>query len=341
MRKRWAFLSLLPVLSICMAEEPAVQPELNEYKGSVEILDEAAYELLRHDMRPVIRASGFDWTEGPLWIEEDGVLLFSDIPNNRVHRYEPGVGTSVYLAPSGSTAYHNDGSGQGSNGLLLNRDGQLVLLQHGDRRVAVMAAPLDDPAAEFITLADRFEGKRLNSPNDAVLHSNGSLYFTDPPYGLDKIMDDERKELPHQGMYRLEPDGEVILLDDSLSFPNGIGLSPDEKTLYVAVSDPRQATWFAWDVESDGSLSNKRVFFDASYLVGKEGEHGLPDGLVVHSSGAIFATGPGGVWMFSPDGEALARILTGRKTANCTFSADEKTLYMTASDTMMSLEFFR
>lgn len=333
-RSRWVVFLLLPVLAACATKHAA---EWNVPTGAIEIYDEAAYRLLNGEMRPIIRAKGFDWTEGPLWIEEGGFLLFSDIPNNRVYRYEPGFGISVYLENAGATGLIEGDYVQGSNGLLLDAAGRLVLMQHGDRRVAVMDAPLNEPASRFVTLADKYGGKRLNSPNDAVFHSSGSLYFTDPPYGLAGIMVDERKELEYQGVYRLDPDGTLYLLDDSVSLPNGIGLSPDEKTLYVAVSDVDDAVWLAYDVKSDGSVSNRRVFYDANEFAGKDGEYGYPDGMAVHSSGFIFATGPGGIWLFSPEGMPVARILTGRATANCTLSADEGTLYMTAHDTLMSL----
>jgi gluconolactonase len=334
MHSRWALSLLLALVSVSYAH---VFPELNVPTGSVEIFDEEAYHLLHDDMRPVIRARNFDWTEGPLWIEDSGYLLFSDIPNNRVHKYEPGVGTTLYLEPSGATGMHESDTRQGSNGLLLDADGRLVLLQHGDRRIAIMDASLDAPKARFQTLAGRYDGKRFNSPNDAVLHSDGSLYFTDPPYGLANVLDDEYRELSYQGIYRLAPDGAVTLLDDSVSLPNGIGLSPDEKTLYVAVSDQSDPHWLAYDVKEDGSVTNKSVFYDASESIGNAGEHGLPDGMAVHSSGLIFATGPGGIWLFSPEGTPLARILTGRATANCTLSADERILLITADDALLSL----
>lgn len=334
MHGKWVALLFVAAATACPAQ---YAPELNIQTGSVEIYDEEAYALLHHDMRPVIRARGFGWTEGPVWVGDDDYLLFSDIPNNRINKYTPGLGTKVYLEKSGSTGLHDGDTQQGSNGLLLDRNGRLILMQHGDRRIAAMDAPLDNPAPRFVTLADRYGGKRLNSPNDAVFHSNGSLYFTDPPYGLDGILHDERRELSIQGIYRLDPGGELDLLDDSVSFPNGIGLSPDEKTLYVAVSDPNDAVWLAYEVLADGSVANKRTFFDANEWAGRDGEHGYPDGMAVHSSGFIFATGPGGVWVFAPDGVPVARILTGRATANCTFSADEQTLFMTADDTLMSL----
>ena len=301
-------------------------PELDRPAGGLEVFDDSAYEFLLPDTQPVIRSEGYAWTEGPVWIEQGGYLLFSDIPNNRVLRYQPGVGTTTYLEDSGE-----------SNGLLLDQEGRLVLMQGGDRRVAAMAAPLESPASRYETLADQYKGKRLNSPNDAVYHSDGNLYFTDPPYGLPKGLLDEGRELSFQGIFRLDPSGQLATVDQDVSLPNGIGLSPDERTLYVAVSDKTYAVWLAYDVADDGTVSNKRVFYDATSRVGKADEPGLPDGLAVHSSGYIFGTGPGGVWLFSPDGEPLARILTGRAAANCALSADEKTLYVTATDTLMSV----
>ena len=210
-------------------------------------------------------------------------------------------------------------------------------MQQGDRRVATMNAPLSAPKSDFVTLAGRYQNKRLNSPNDADLHSDGSLFFTDPPYGLKNVMTDARKELDFQGVYRLAVDGSLMLLDDEISYPNGIGLSHDEQTLYVAVSDKAFPHWLAYDVQDNGQVMNKRVFIDASEYINVEGEQGMPDGMAVHSSGNIFATGPGGVWLITPQGEVLAKIRTGKLTANCTLSTDEKYLFMTAHDTLMSV----
>jgi len=318
------------------AQHPLVA-ELDQPVGSIEILDDEALDLIDPSAEILIRAEGYKWTEGPLWIADGGYLLFSDIPNNTIIRYDPGIGTRLYLENSGATGIHPGESTQGSNGLLLDKQGRLVLLQQGDRRVAVMDSPLAAPTATFTTLAGQYEGKLLNSPNDAVYHSDGSLYFTDPPYGLAKGMDDTGKELPFQGIYGLSPDGNLQLLDDSVTYPNGIGFSLDEKTLYVAVSDSKKPEWLAYDVLADGTVANKRVFYDASGTIGVDGEHGLPDGMAVHSSGVIFATGPGGVWVFTPAGKVLAKIRTGKATANCSLSPDEKTLFMTAHDTLMTV----
>ena len=304
----------------------------------VQILKKEAERLISPSASLKVLGDGYLWSEGPLWIADGGYLLFSDIPNNVILKFEPDVGIRPYLAGAGATGRYPSDDQSGPNGLLLDPDGKLVVMQHGDRRVARMTSSLDAPTLQFETLAARFEGKRLNSPNDGVYHSDGSLYFTDPPYGMKDGFEDARKELPFQGVFRLSAEAELSLLDDSVPAPNGIALSRDERTLYLASSDQKRPTWFRYDVLADGSLDNRRVLHDASYLVGKEGEQGLPDGMVMHSSGNLFATGPGGVWIFSPDGDVLGKIRTGKQTANCTLSADERTLYMTAHDTLMSIE---
>ncbi|MDH3584315.1 MAG: SMP-30/gluconolactonase/LRE family protein, partial [Phycisphaerae bacterium] len=223
----------------------------------------------------------------------------------------------------------------GANALLLDKAGRLVLCQHGDRRVARMDGPLSKPAPKFSTLADRYQDQRFNSPNDAVYHSGGALYFTDPPYGLEKRMKDPAKEIPYQGVYRLAKDGQVTLLTKELSRPNGIAFSPDQKTLYVANSDPAWAIWMAYDVHTDGTIDNGRVFFDATSFVGDR--KGLPDGMKLDRAGNLFATGPGGVLVLSPDGRHLGTIQTGQATANCAFGDDGRTLYMTAHSLLMRI----
>lgn len=301
---------------------------------TVEILDEQALTLIDVHAELQIVGEGFAWTEGPLWIEEGGYLLFSDIPNNVIHKYDRDSGMSVYLEKAGATGLVDGDYMQGSNGLLLNSQNELVLMQQGDRRIAVMDAPLSAPKGRYRTLTSHFDGQRLNSPNDGVYHSDGSLYFTDPPYGLTGTFEDERKELPFQGVYRLDVTGELFLLDDSVSAPNGIGITVDEKILLVAVSDDERPLWLAYDIANDGAVENRRVFYDATEVAKLEA--GKPDGMAVHSSGLIFATGPGGVWLFTPEGEVLAKIKTGKLTANCALSADEKMLFLTAHDTLMT-----
>ncbi len=328
-------LIFLLAISISCNRAQVAQTETPQNPG-IEILDDEALTLIHADSSLEIMASGFEWTEGPLWLEQQQLLLFSDIPNNTVFQIGEDGETKVYLKPSGYTGTLPRGGETGSNGLILDPEGELVLLQHGDRRVAKMDAPLHNPVAEYSTLVDNFQGKRLNSPNDGVYDGAGNLYFTDPPYGLEGNMDDPAKELGFQGIYCLKTDGELILVD-SLSRPNGIAFSPDGSRLFVANSDPQHAVWYQFDVSAPGEVSNKRLFFDSTDLVGQEGQQGLPDGMKMHSSGNLFASGPGGIWIFNPAGKPIARIYTGEATSNCAFSADEKTLFMTADDYVLKL----
>lgn len=292
--------------------------------GSLEVIDPLFLALVPATAPIEKLAAGFDWSEGPIWIKRGGYLLFSDVPSNTVYRWKAGAGVSVHLQPSGYTGSVPRGGEPGSNGLTVDSEGLLTLCEHGDRRVGRVEAD-----GRHITLADRFEGKRFNSPNDVVYKSNGDFYFTDPPYGLVKNVDDPAKEIPFQGVYRCKPNGEVTLLTKELSRPNGIAFSPDEKTLYVANSDPRRAVWMAFDVKADGTLANGRVLFDATKMVSPQ-RKGLPDGLKVDAKGNLFATGPGGVLVITPAGKHLGTINTGEATANCAWGDDGSTLYITA-----------
>jgi gluconolactonase len=319
-------LFLIPFLLLsCNVQE---DKETKRTIGSIERFDDELNQIIAENTEIEVIAEGFEWSEGPLWISGGNFLIFSDIPPNRVYMWSQQDSLSIYLEPSGYTGNEKRNGEPGSNGLLLSPDGALVLCQHGDRRVAVMNASLNDPKPEYETLAGDYEGKRLNSPNDACYHSNGDLYFTDPPYGLEGNVNDHAKEIEFQGVYRLTAEGQVNLLTDELSRPNGIAFSPDEKKLYVANSDPEKAIWMVYDVLTDGNIGEGRVFFDATSMVGKE--KGLPDGLKVNKEGYIFATGPGGVWIFNPEGKHLGTIKTTQATANCAFDAEEKTLYITA-----------
>lgn len=306
-------------------------------KFSIEILDDAAKAIIDPTETINILASGFEWTEGPLWIEDGNYLLFSDIPNNKVYKLDSKNDTTTYLNRSGFSGTDFKGKEPGSNGLLLNPQGELVLMQHGDRKVVKMNAPLTNPTDDFIVMADSYKDKRLNSPNDAVYDKGGNLYFTDPPYGLPELLNDADKELGFQGIYCLLATGELVLVDGQLKYPNGIGISNDGNALYVSVSNPEKAAWYKYDITAPGKVKNRTQIADATHLVGKEAHPGLPDGLKIHSSGTLFASGPGGIWLFSPKGKVLARIFTGQKTANCAFSADEKTLFMTADNYVLSV----
>jgi gluconolactonase len=327
------------LLAACReSNKKSIPSETLSSPKSIEILDDEALEVIDPKSKIEILASGFAWTEGPLWIKDGNYLLFSDIPNNKVYKLDPkNNDTITYLHPSGFSGIDFTGEEPGSNGLLINKDGELVLLQHGNRQIAKIKTPLETPSSEFTTLVDSYMGKKLNSPNDGTFDNNGNLYFTDPPYGLPKRMDDPTKELDFQGIYCLLTSGELILLD-SISRPNGIGLSPDENTLYVANSDPEHAVWFQYNVTAPGKIEDKKLFHEVTYLIGKEGQQGLPDGMKINSKGIIFATGPGGVWIFNPTGKVLARIHTGQATANCAFDTEEKRLYITADDYIMAVD---
>lgn len=269
----------------------------------------------------------FTWSEGPAWVKSGGYLLFDDVPANRMYRWSEADGLSVFLEPSGYSGPEMDTLREaGANGLFSEPAGTVLLADSGSRLVARF-----NPATKAKTaLATRFDGKRFNSPNDVVLRSDGAVFFTDPPYGLKDMDDSPAKELAFNGVYRIDPDGSVHLIDDKLSFPNGIALSPDERTLYVAISDPERPVWIAYALDDAGNAVDSRVFADASDLMG-DGVHGLPDGLAVSADGLLFATGPGGVLVFDASGKRLGRIETGSAIANVAFGGDDgRTLYMTS-----------
>lgn len=268
-------------------------------------------------------AAGFTWAEGPVWDYRNNRLLFSDIPANAIWQWTAETGASLFLQPSGYTGSEPfRGREPGSNGLTFDQGGRLVMCQHGDRRVARLA-----PDGTFETLVDRYEGKRLNSPNDLVYRSNGDLYFTDPAYGLPDTFQDPARELGFCGVYRLDTAGRLQAVSLELSRPNGLAFSPDEKILYVANSYRELAIWRAYDVLPDGSLANPRVFYDATPLAGTV--KGLPDGLKVDRAGRIIATGPGGIFLFSPGGELLGRIHHPQAIANVALGPGY--LYLTAT----------
>jgi gluconolactonase len=267
-------------------------------------------------------AGGFLFAEGPVWVRDPGYLLFSDPNANRIYRWSPDEGVSVHRAKSGYSGPDVGEYGQpGSNGLTLDREGRLTIDQHGERRVIRL-----ERNGETTVLADRFEGRRLNSPNDLVYRSDGSLYFTDPPFGLPKFFDDPRKELPFSGVYRAAS-GSVQLVASDLSGPNGIAFSPDEKFLYVGNWDEKRKVVMRYPVAADGRLGAGAVFFD---MTDAPGEDAL-DGVKVDQDGNVWASGPGGIWVLSPAGEHLGTVSGPEHPHNFAFGDDDgRTLYMTA-----------
>lgn len=265
-------------------------------------------------------AEGYTFTEGPVWIRGEERLLFSDVRANAIHQWTAADGASPFLDP----VFEGDREGLrsiASNGLTIDNEGRLIICEHGNRRIS----RLEEDGSRTV-LVDNYEGSRLNSPNDAAFGTDGSLYFTDPPYGLEGLEESPLRELDFNGIYRLRPDGELQLLVRDQTRPNGIALSPDETTLYVANSDENQKVWMAYDLDEDGA-SNGRVFFD----VNDQTAAGAADGLKVDLRGNVFATGPGGVWVFGPDGVHLGTIEMPEVTANVAWGGDGRTLYMTAS----------
>jgi gluconolactonase len=322
------FSCLFVILFSCNSSQPGKKPEVNNIKiGIIERLDPALDAIIDTAAQAEIISEGYEWTEGPLWIESQQMLLFSDVPRDTVFKWTEEKRKEVYLTPSGYTDTIKRRGETGSNGLLLDQKGNLVLCQCGNRQMAKMDAPLDKPAAKYVSLADHYKGKKFNSPNDAVYNSAGELFFTDPPYGLEKYMDDPLKEIPFQGVYKVKTTGEVVLVTDSLTRPNGIAFLPGEKTLLVANSDPAKPNWYAFDIGPGDTFTNARIFYSAAGL--DKSLKGLPDGMKVDKNGNVFATGPGGVWIFNKEGKVLGKIKLQDSSSNCAFSADEKTLFIT------------
>ncbi len=329
MRKFLAILLGLATMLSCVGAEPADESVTSDplpTTGSIERLDPRLDAIVPPDAVIEVLSEGHEWVEGPVWVPALQSILYSDIPNNAVYRWSEGEGASLWLQPAGDTGAMPREGESGSNGLLLDVEGRLVLAQHGDRRIARMNAPWDAPEANFETLAGEYEGKRFNSPNDVATRSNGDLYFTDPPYGLEGGL--QPKELDFQGVYRLATDGSLTLLVDDLSRPNGIAFSPDQSILYVANSDgANQPVVMVYDVEPDGDLSNGRVFFDS-----------WGDGMAVDQEGNVYLTGPGGgVLIINADGEHLGTLLAPPRTSNATFGEDGSTLFVTANTRLVRI----
>jgi len=335
--KRYLLLLLMLVILAGCKKEKEIIPKKVSYLdvGYIEVLDPELNQLIDASSKLEILSEGHSWTEGPLWVEDIQTLLFSDIPRNTVYSWSEEKGVQEYLKPSGFTGENYEGSEPGANGLLLDSEGSLVLCQHGNRQMAKMISGIDDPKPEFETLVNNFDGKKLNSPNDAVFDSDGNLFFTDPPYGLAKRMEDPEKEIEFQGVYRYDASGDLHIMDAELSRPNGIAFSPDESVLYVANSDPDHAIWMAYDIDKESGILSKKVFYDVTELTSTE--KGLPDGLKVNDAGYLFATGPGGVLIFNAEAKRIGTIRTGRATSNVAFNEDQSVLFMTADSYVLRI----
>jgi len=313
-------LSLALFLAGCSIAPPPAPVTETPSIGKIIRLDPAFDALVPKDANIEKVATGFIFTEGPVWRPEC-VLWFSDVPGNVLRSVTPSGEVKVLIQNAGGIASAPPGSFVGPNGMIAGKDGAVLLCQHTNRRIVRVGQDLT-----MTPYLEKFEGHRFNSPNDLIYRSDGTLYFTDPPYGLLKQDDDPAKELTFNGVF-LYRNGRLQAIIKDLTRPNGIALSPDEKTLYVANSDEKKRFWMRYDVAADGTVSNGRIFYD---LAGAK-EQGIPDGLKVDSQGNIYAAGPEGVWVFSPNGTHLGTIQPGETAANCAWGQDGKTLYITAS----------
>ena len=302
--------------------------------GSVEFLDPKMEVFFDKDTKMEVLADGFTWAEGPVWVSKLNGVVFTDVPNNKAYLWTKKDGLSLFLSPSGMTNHAPHSTDEGANGLTLDNEGNLILCQHGNRAVSKLKNwSFDTP--EYEILVDHFEGKWLNSPNDLAINRKDEIFFTDPPYGLKDQDRDALKELDFNGIYKWSEDNGLVLLDKSLSRPNGIALSNDEKMVYIGNSDSQHSIIAAFDLEN-GLLKNKRTFFDGSVLA--QPRQGLFDGLRVHSSGVVFATGPGGVLVLDKSGKHLGTVMPGKSTANCGFDAQEDYLYLTSTDVLARIK---
>lgn len=285
-------------------------------------------KIVSKNAKAEVISEGHQWTEGPLWI--DGQLLFSDVPKNTVYRWTEKKGTEVYLKPSGFTGKNSKSKEPGSNGLLLDNKANLILCQHGDRSIARMQNLLSNPKAKFTTLASHYKGMKFSSPNDADINSKGEIFFTDPPYGLPAQNDDDpAKEIPFNGVYKIKTNGDVILLVDSLTRPNGIALTPDEKKVIIGNSDPQKPYWYIYDIDDD-HLKNGKIFY-------KDKISGAPDGLKIGKDGIVYSSGPGGILFLNSEGVLLGKLKLDEPVSNCALSHDEKTLYITNNSRVLRL----
>lgn len=287
--------------------------------GTIVRVDPAVDTLIPVDARIEKLADNFAFTEGPVWHRGLDHLMFSDLRSNAIHIWDVEGGLRTFMQPVFEG--QSETTSVGSNGLNIDSDGRLILMEHGNRRVSRR-----ERDGSMTVLADNYQGRRLNSPNDSAYKSDGWLYFTDPPYGLAGLENDPARELDFNGIYRLSPDGQLLLLERNQTRPNGIAFSPDERTLYVANSDAANKVWMAYEVMDDGTLGTGRVFYD----VNDQTEEGAADGMKVDVNGNLFATGPGGVWIFSPEGRHLGTIKPDEVPANVAWGDDGSTLYMTA-----------
>jgi len=300
----------------------------NKVNSPLEAFSPQFFNFFDKASQLTVLGEGYGWSEGPAWNPLRQELYFTDVPGNTAYKWKDGDGVSVFLKPSGAIV---DGFREpGANGLYYSRNGRLILCNHGKRALE----SLDLKTQQRRLLTKSYDGKAFNSPNDVVESQNGDLYFTDPPYGLEGLDASPLKEQPFNGVYRLNPNGRVTRMISEMTFPNGVALSPDERWLYVAQSDPEAMHLYRLDLTQPNA--KKELFVDFEAFSGPD-LPGLPDGMVIDKNGYIFATGPGGVFVITPSGEVLGRVKTGKGSANCTFGEDGSTLFITNHDRLVKI----
>lgn len=314
----------------CATAPPAAPPPTPTRieEARIDRWDPAMDAIVPRDWKIEKLAEGFGWAEGPVWVKSGGYLLFTDVPGNKMWKWSDKGGLEKFLDPSGAATFDaNIWREAGANGLTIFDQNSILLADTGNRGIQ----KLDLRTKKKTPVAMSFEGKKFSSPNDVVKTRAGVVFFTDPPYGFKKFDDAPEKEIAFNGVYRVGKDGKVSVVDKELHRPNGVALSPDESTLYVAQSEPTKAIIMAYSLDKDGNVTGKRLFHDATDLVSKEAP-GLPDGLAIAADGTIFTSAPGGVLVLSKEGKRLGRISNGKPTANCKFGDDGRTLYLTSQN---------
>ena len=296
----------------------------DKFIGSVERLSPEINNLIEKSAKIEILADGFEWSEGPVWSSQLNSVLFSDVPENVIYSWNEDKGLGTFTRPIGYSGKVPNLKKAGTNGLTIDADGNLIICMHGDRKITRLEKLNIN---RKVTLVNSFDGNLLNSPNDLVYDSKGNLYFTDPPYGLLEGDNDKLKEIEFNGVYKVSPNGDIEVLVKNLTRPNGISISNDEKILYVANSDKNNPVIMQYDLSEEGA-KNPTIFFDGRELTKKD--IGLFDGLKVHPTGNVFATGPGGVLVIKENGDHIGTIRTEVRTANCAFDENFQYLYMTS-----------
>ena len=290
--------------------------------------DPAMDAIVPKDWKVEKIAEGFGWAEGPIWVKSGGYLLFTDVPGNKMWKWSEKGGLEKFLDPSGAATFDPAiWREAGANGLAIDGPNSILVADTGNRGIQ----RLDLKTKQKTPIAMAFEGKKFSSPNDVAKTKNGVVFFTDPPYGFRKFDAAPEKEIAFNGVYRMAKDSKVTVIEKELTRPNGVALSPDERTLYVAQSEGTKAIINAYVLDAKGEVVSKRLFHDATDLV-VPGSPGAPDGLTVAADGTVFTSAPGGVLVLSKDGKRLGRIWDGKQTANCKFGDDGKTLYMASSN---------